>query len=85
MLAMIARLRRSLWKLAMMQAKPAFSTPIRFSTGTLQSSKNSSAVSDAHQPIFFSLRPTLKPGVPFSTSTRLTPPKPSPPVRTATV
>ncbi len=85
MLAITARARRSLWKLAMMQAKPAFSTPIRFSAGTRQSSKNSSAVSDAHQPIFFSLRLTVKPGAPFSTSSRLMPPKPSPPVRTATV
>ena len=85
MLAISARLRRSLWKLAMMQAKPMFSAPIRFSTGTLQSSKNSSAVSEERQPIFFSERPTVKPGVPFSISSRLTPPKPSPPVRTATV
>ena len=84
-MAMIARLRRSLWKLAMMQAKPMFSIPIRFSTGTLQSSKNSSAVSEAHQPIFFRVRPTVKPGVSFSISSRLTPPKPSPPVRTATL
>ena len=82
---MIARLSRSLWKFAMIPAKPMFSTPIRLSTGTLQSSKNSSAVSEHHQPIFFSERPTLKPGVPFSISNRLTPPKPSPPVRTATV
>ncbi|MNY81211.1 hypothetical protein D3C86_2226630 [compost metagenome] len=69
----------------MMPVKPMFSAPIRFDTGTLQSSKNSSAVSDAHQPIFFNLRPTVKPDVPFSTSNRLMPAKPSPPVRTATV
>ncbi|MNP47758.1 hypothetical protein D3C76_1418300 [compost metagenome] len=85
MLAMMASAKRSLWKFAMMQAKPMFSMPIRFSAGTRQSSKNSSAVSEAHQPIFFSLRPTPRPGVPFSTSSRLTPPYPSLPVRTATV
>ncbi|MNI94304.1 hypothetical protein D3C73_1523830 [compost metagenome] len=69
----------------MMQAKPMFSLPIRLPTGTWQSSKNSSAVSDAHQPIFFNGRPTVKPGVPFSINNRLMPEKPGSPVRTATV
>ena len=85
MLAVTARIRRSIWKLLMMQKKPPFSAPIRFSAGTRQSSKNSSAVSDAHQPIFLSLRPTVKPGVSFSTSSSEMPPKPGSPVRTATV
>jgi hypothetical protein len=81
----MARLRRSAWKLAMMVKKPEFSGPSRFSAGTRQSWKNSSAVSDAHQPIFLRLRPTVKPGVPFSISSSETPPKPASPVRTATV
>ncbi|MOA20423.1 hypothetical protein D3C78_1408660 [compost metagenome] len=85
MLAISARARRSLWKLPMMQAKPMFSAPIRFLAGTGQSSKNSSAVSDAHQPIFFNCRPTVKPGVSFSISNRLMPENPGSPVRTATV
>ncbi|MNL22031.1 hypothetical protein D3C87_1433490 [compost metagenome] len=85
MLAIRANAKRSLWKLPMMQAKPMFSAPIKCPTGTRQSSKNSSAVSDAHQPIFFNCRPTVKPGVPFSINNRLTPAKPGSPVRTATV
>ncbi len=46
---------------------------MRFSAGTRQSSKNSSAVSLAFRPTFSSRRPRVKPGVPRSTAIRLTP------------
>ena len=49
-----ARSKRSCVKLVMMATKPAFSGPMRFSAGTRQSSKLSSAVSLAHHPVFFS-------------------------------
>ena len=75
---------RSLLKLCMMILKPWPSSPIRFSAGTRHSSKCSVAVSDAHQPIFFNLVRD-SPGVSPSIKSMLTPPGPSPPVRTATV
>ena len=68
----------------MITLKPPFSGPIRFSTGTRQSSKYSVAVSDAHQPIFLS-GVRVKPGVSRSISSSEMPPMPGPPVRTATV
>ena len=46
----------------MISVKPRPSSPIRLSAGTRQSSKCSVAVSDAHQPIFFSFV-REKPGV----------------------
>ena len=49
----------------------------RFSIGTRTSSKNSSAVSEAFMPIFFSRLPRRKPGVSPSTTIRLTPFEPS--------
>jgi hypothetical protein len=42
-------------------------SPSTFSAGTRQSSNTSSAVSELRQPVLSSARPTLKPGVPFST------------------
>ena len=75
---------RSPLKLRMIPAKPPFSGPIRFSAGTSTSSKWIVAVSLACQPIFCSaVRDT--PGRSVSTSSREMPPKPGPPVRTASV
>jgi hypothetical protein len=54
-------------------------------TGTRQPSKVSSAVSEAHQPIFWSFLLTEKPGVPRSITSMEMPPWPGPPVRTAVV
>ena len=51
----------------------SFLPQARFSTGTRQSSKTSSAVSEAHQPIFFKTRVTSNPGVSDSITRRLTP------------
>jgi hypothetical protein len=42
-------------------------SPSRFAAGRRTLSSTSSAVSDDSQPDFFSARPTVKPGVPFST------------------
>ena len=56
--------------------KPRFSwsaPPSRFSAGTLTLSKNSSDVSCAFSPTFFSRLPRSKPGMPRSTSSRLVP------------
>ena len=47
--------------------KPWPSLPSMFSLGTRQSVKISSYVEDPRIPIFFSLVPKVKPGVPFST------------------
>ena len=80
-----ARKIRSLAKFIMMARKPAFSMPMRFDAGTRQSSKASSAVSLARQPVFLSLPITSKPGVSFSTTRSEMPPWPSGPVRTAVV
>ena len=60
---------------------PSPSAPIRFCHGTRQPSKVTTAVGCERQPIFFSGLPNARPGVPFSTSTELTPAGPSPPVR----
>ncbi|MNE36905.1 hypothetical protein D3C80_1307390 [compost metagenome] len=64
--------------------KPAPSSPTRLPTGTRQSSKLTTAVGWAFQPIFFSLAPNDRPGVPASTTMVETPLAPSPPVRTMT-
>ena len=42
-------------------------------------------MSEQSQPILSSLRDTVKPGVPLSTTSSDTPPWPGPPVRTAVV
>ena len=60
-----------------------FSAPTRLAAGTRTSTKDSSAVSEQRQPIFSSLRVTVNPGVPFSTTSSETPAAPGPPVRTA--
>ena len=57
---------------------------MRLLAGTRQSSKCSSAVSEAHQPIFLS-SVRVKPGVSRSMASSETPAAPGPPVRTATV
>ena len=44
-----------------------FSSPSRLAAGMRTLSNTSSAVSDDSQPDFFSARPTVNPGVPFST------------------
>ena len=49
------------------------SSPSRLLQGTRTSSKNSSEVSWAFMPTFFSNRPLLKPGVSASTRIRLVP------------
>ena len=43
---------RSVAKFIMIGTKPVFSSPSRLATGTRQSSNDSSAVSEAHHPIF---------------------------------
>ncbi len=53
--------------------KPSPSRPSRFSAGTSQSVKISSAVCDPLMPIFSSMRPTEKPGKSFSTMKALIP------------
>ncbi len=53
--------------------KPEFSPPSRFLAGTRTSSKNSSAVSCALRPTFSRLRPRENPGMPRSTTSRLSP------------
>ncbi len=53
--------------------KPSPSAPRRFATGTRQSSKTNSAVSEARMPSLSSVFPTWKPGVPFSTRKALMP------------
>ena len=53
--------------------KPIPSGPIRFSSGTRTSSKNSSAVSDSSWPTLSSLRPRVKPAMPSSTMNRVMP------------
>ncbi len=68
-----------------MAKNPMFSSPMRFAAGTRQSSKLSSAVSLAHQPVFASFLLTVNPGVPRSMTSSEMPPCPSPPVRTAVV
>jgi hypothetical protein len=69
----------------MTMGKPRFSSPIRLAAGTRQFSKCSVAVSEAHQPIFFS-SVREKPGVSRSISSSDTPPAPRSAglVRTAT-
>ncbi len=42
-------------------------------------------MSEQCQPIFFSARSTVKPAIPFSITSKLTPACPGPPVRTAVV
>ena len=69
----------------MIARKPWFSSPMRFAAGTRQSSNASSAVSLAHQPVFWSFLLTEKPGVPRSITRSEIPACPSPPVRTAVV
>ncbi len=78
-----ARSSRSTAKFIMMGTKPAFSSPSRLAAGTRQPSKESSAVSEAHQPILSSFLLTVKPGVPRSITSSEMPPWPGPPVRTA--
>ena len=73
---------RVLSKVFMAVMKPSFVTyfsspPRRFSSGTRQSSRTSSAVSLARRPILSSMRPMAKPGVPFSTTKARCPARPS--------
>ena len=70
--------------------KPLSSAPTRFAAGTRASTNDSSAVSEQCHPILRSDRSTVKPGVPFSTTSSEMPPWPAPsygtgPVRTAVV
>ena len=58
---------RSVWKFFITERKPWCSAPSRLPAGMRQSSNTSSAVSEERQPVLSSARPTLKPGVPFST------------------
>ncbi len=60
-------------KVFMAVMKPVPSRPRRFSTGTRQSSKMSSRVTEARIPILSSFFPKLNPGVPFSTTMTLAP------------
>ncbi len=53
--------------------KPPLSEPKSAERGTRQSWKRSSRVSEARRPIFFSLRPRAKPGIPFSMRKQLIP------------
>lgn len=64
--------------------KPMPSGPIRLATGTRQFSKITARVGWAFQPIFFSLAPKERPGVPFSTTMVEMPDGPASPVRTIT-
>ena len=52
---------------------PPPSLPSRFSSGTSQFSKNTSAIGDVRTPIFSSLRATFIPGESFSTRNALSP------------
>ncbi len=74
--AVMAICSRSQGSCSIRQMKPRFSMaapPSRFSAGTRTLSKNSSEVSCARRPSFFSRLPTEKPGMPRSTSSRLVP------------
>ena len=75
---------RSWLKLVMMTRKPWFALPIRFSTGTLVSSNVMYVVPLDHTP-WQSMRRVDTPPCARSTSSRLTPFMPGPPVRTAVV
>lgn len=66
-------------------ANPLFSAPTRFSAGTRTSAYDSSAVSEQCQPILSSLRVTVNPGVPRSTTSSDSPCAPGSPVRTTVV
>src|SRR6476620_8952820 len=55
---------------------PAPSFPSRFSSGTSQSVKNTSAIGDVRTPIFWILRETSSPGAHFSTRKALMPDAP---------
>ena len=68
-----ARTIRSASRPLVMTWTPMFSWPTRFSAGTSQSSKISSAVGEPRMPHFFSLRDTEKPGKSFSTMKALMP------------
>ncbi len=65
--AMPATIGRVLSKVFIAPRKPSL-RPSALASGTRQPSRISSAVSLARSPIFFSILPTLKPGVPFSTT-----------------
>ncbi len=65
----------------MAMRKPSPSRPIRFDTGTRQSSNWTMAVGWEFQPSFLSCPPNERPGAPFSTSTAEMPRGPSAPVR----
>ncbi len=67
---------------AMAMRKPWPSSPMRFATGTRQSSKMTIAVGCDFHPSFFSCAPKDRPGVPFSTARQEMPFAPSSPVRT---
>ncbi len=71
----------------MAMRKPSPSLPSRFSTGTGQLSKITSAVCAPRWPILRSGGPIERPGVPASTMKALMPaaPEPSGPVRASTV
>ena len=69
----------------MVWPKPEPSAPTRLAAGTRQSTKDSSAVSEQCQPIFSSVRTTVKPGVSRSITSSEMPSCPGPPVRTAVV
>ena len=76
---------RSLAKWRMIWRKPWPSAPTRLPAGTSTSTKDNSAVSEQCQPSLSSRRVTVNPGLSVSMTSRLTPPYPSPPVRTAVV
>ena len=77
--------RRSDSNRCMIWTKPVPSAPTRLRTGTRTSSKDSSAVSEHHHPIFFRRDDTVKPGRSVSTTSKEIPACPGPPVRTAVV
>ena len=66
------------------KARPLPGSPSTFSLGTTASSKISSRVSLARQPIFSSFLEPAKPSVPFSTMNALMPFAPGSPVRAMT-
>ena len=79
--AIAATMGRVLSKVFIAVRKPSVevyfsSPPSKFSAGTLQFSKTSSAVSLARRPILSSMRPTENPGVPFSTTKARWPARP---------
>ena len=68
---------RSWARFSIMWWNPRSSSPMRFSSGTRTSVKNSSAVSASGWPTLSSTRPGSNPGMPFSTPKRLMPRAPA--------